>query len=372
MTPTATDEPEVLYCYRCGKRVKREPGRCWYCDAPNRRGSVRPARHCSFCHEVIAQKAIKCPHCREFLDGRPSAEGGTHQHITFNVDKAVFQGDKPPAIQGTATAMDDENQGYGYGGGPQVGGGGAGRGRGALSGGGEGRPGALPGGGLGRLSGRSQRALPAPDDEEQQYDASGALIPLPDHSPTRPPMPLARRDDRAPARPPMPLARRDDRAVGAALPAGSRYPLEAVPAAPAPDAEESRYAICPVCQTEIFSSDNYCFHCGTLQHRESRRDARRRLARLEPRGMSNAAHYALSVALMGGAIFESRRHLDVPLGTFVITPAQAVGGLAVVAFLLLVDALLRRRLWRSWIVTLIFFGVWLLMLRAALAVKGPS
>lgn len=352
MTPIATDEPEVLYCYRCGKRVKREPGRCWYCDAPNRRGSVRPARHCPFCHEVIAIKAIKCPHCREFLDGRPSAEGGTHQHITFNVDKAVFQGDKPPAMQGTATAMDDDDQGYGGGSGPQVAGGGGGRGPGGLPGGG-GRPGALPGGAPDRLSGRSQRALPAPSEDEQQYDASGALIPLPDN---------------APARPPMPVARRDDRALAAVSPGGARYPLQAVPA---PDEEQSRYAICSVCQTEILSSDNYCFHCGTLQHRESRRDARRRLARREPRGMSNAAHYALSVALMGGAIFEGHRQINIPIGTLTITSKEAVWGLAVVAFLLLADALLRRRSWRSWIVTVIFFGVWLLMLAAALAVKGP-
>ena len=36
-------------------------------------------KHCSFCGEEILVSAVKCKHCGEFLDGRPSSPAGVDE-----------------------------------------------------------------------------------------------------------------------------------------------------------------------------------------------------------------------------------------------------------------------------------------------------
>jgi predicted amidophosphoribosyltransferase len=60
----------VNYCYRCGRRIGRGQEHCYFCTAPVRR-VIREKPRCPFCAEEIQEGASKCPHCNEFLtDGK--------------------------------------------------------------------------------------------------------------------------------------------------------------------------------------------------------------------------------------------------------------------------------------------------------------
>ena len=93
-TSGAPHIPSVNFCFQCGKRLGAGNPTCYYCGAPRRRPrSTEEERRCPFCDLEIRAKAIKCPHCGEFVDGRPrddSADGP--RQITFIIDKAIIGG----------------------------------------------------------------------------------------------------------------------------------------------------------------------------------------------------------------------------------------------------------------------------------------
>ncbi len=84
MTPQR--EP-VKFCRHCGRIVPIDAVECPYCG----KNTLKPVgrKECPFCGEPIREKAVKCKHCGEFLDGRaPRAAQGP----TVYVDKAVITG----------------------------------------------------------------------------------------------------------------------------------------------------------------------------------------------------------------------------------------------------------------------------------------
>lgn len=233
---------EARFCYRCGKRVGKSALNCWYCSAPISR-VIRPPRNCPFCQEKIGPKAIKCPHCGEFVDGRPAQNP---QHVTLNIDKAVFApggmpqfgaGQMPPGQQiapGQASydpsrTLDAQGQPFLP---PDAG------------------PRSLPAQGPMLLPGMTQ----PPDQAGQELQGGpSSLAPYQGQPPQQAQMPLGH-----PAR--MPLGHPQQAPM---------VPHGAIPATPAglaaPPADEERYDICPVCDTEVLATDSYCYYCGQLR-----------------------------------------------------------------------------------------------------------
>ena len=294
-------DTSVFYCFRCGNRVKRAEGNCWYCGAPNRR-SVRPPRHCPFCGESIAQKAVKCPHCAEFLDGRarptPVAPSGPPQQITFVIDKAVIQADKPLMLKGggqippgLANLLSDQTV------------------RAIQSN----QPGLIDQEGVRALPmprAAAQAAASLPEAIEQETEPADTL-PAPGKGPAvgkgpaapkgKAPFPesvrrggtdLVRPDSTAPVVSSgkeralslakaggtalakaggSALAKLTDRLMGAmespTAPPPTAAPTAATEAGPLDAEEVQLYRTCTVCGNELLADDNYCFHCGVVQRK---------------------------------------------------------------------------------------------------------
>ncbi|MFO8007376.1 MAG: hypothetical protein R6V05_06535 [Candidatus Brocadiia bacterium] len=77
----------VKFCRHCGRIVPIDAVDCPYCD----KNTLKPVgrKECPFCGEPIREKAVKCRHCGEFLDGR---EQQSAQGPTLYVDKAIIAG----------------------------------------------------------------------------------------------------------------------------------------------------------------------------------------------------------------------------------------------------------------------------------------
>ena len=240
-------EREVRFCYRCGKRVGKGALNCWYCSAPTTR-AIRPIRHCPFCQQAIGPKALKCHHCGEFVDGRAPA---SPQHFTLNIDKAVIApgGINPLTGQPQSPPVQPLNQ-QAFQGGAYT---------------------ALPQASPAQISpdqtpllGSSQSPQLLPYDPNmpmatgQEHGSSlapftrqgGAVNPI---VPAQGPLSLGR--------PAPPNQQMITPMQQASLAPASGAPARESRASGASD-EEGRYFVCPVCHTEILTSDNYCFHCG--------------------------------------------------------------------------------------------------------------
>jgi hypothetical protein len=294
-------EQEVHYCYRCGKRVGKDMGKCYYCAAPTRR-TIRPSRLCPFCEEPIGHKAVKCSHCGEFLDGRKKDEQQQPQQqapsMTFVIDKAVFSDGRMQLPGG---------QGH-----PQL----------TTQIGPDGRP--LPASAQQPMFPHQnpQQALPYQGTDssqwqqaQQQAQQEAPRLPAPQESSrkrrsrnepadssaqplapyTAPPEqqqadwggnPLAPYQGGQLAaqgqgnqlaayvdeqgRPLAPYTGGANPLAPHAPPANLPAPFDLSPqrakqAVESKAAEESKYAVCGVCGTEMLATDSYCFHCGQVQ-----------------------------------------------------------------------------------------------------------
>ena len=390
----AETDVEILYCWRCGKHVKRGPGKCWYCNAATIR-TIRPPRHCPFCEQVIPAKAIKCHHCGEFLDGRARPEDVAleleasriqqeqqlqqqqlqhqqPQQITFVIDKAVIGSDQPLMLSGGQQLPPDVQ---------------------------------------GRLTQQTARAiasnspdlidqpgiqaLPAPETATPAAPPQppAALPPAQDVAGSTPPaalpgpgveIPAAGAGPASPAAPVTPPGgqfpvvpsategqapvRASQPGGGALVPASENHPV--VPYQETPPKKtarkrkvkrkikktkvESRYAVCKVCLTEVLASDNYCFHCGTVLRHEAA-GKRRKESIYYP---SNAAYYGLSLFLMALYVLVGLKPGIIGYVGLELPSVQVVLGLSGVSLLLLVAAFFRRRTSFSQILTVFFLVLW--------------
>jgi predicted nucleic acid-binding Zn ribbon protein len=265
------EQPEVNYCFRCGRRLGRglvrASGKCLYCAAPTIR-AIRPARRCPFCDQPISHRAIKCHHCGELLDENAKKRKAAEQpaSTTFVIDKAVIHADPRAALPpggDPARALEDRS-----GGGAR-----------ALPPGREAaprRPAELapsesPEPRRRQLppAGESRELVSASSGESHESRDVETIAAEPDDERE------SRELERAGAR--GELAVRDAAAPSDFLPAlwkAAKGGLGALGrAATQPKSEsdvldieevdaEARYRICGVCQTEILAEDNYCFHCG--------------------------------------------------------------------------------------------------------------
>jgi len=384
-------DTSVFYCYRCGNRVKRAEGNCWYCGAPNRR-SVRPPRHCPFCGERIAQKAVKCPHCAEFLDGRarptPVTPSGPPQQITFVIDKAVIQADKPLMLEGggqippgLANLLSDQTV------------------RAIQSN----QPGLIDQEGVRALPmprAAAQAAASLPEAIEQETEPADAL-PAPGKGPAagkgKAPFPesvrrggtdLVRPDSTAPVVASgkeralslakaggtalakaggSALAKLTDRLMGAmespTAPPPTAAPTAATEAGPLDAEEVHLYRICTVCGNEVLADDNYCFHCGAVQ---------RKIEKSGKPPMRVAGNtfpiFVLCVLLLGGmvylALFGDRFKSFDLFGRPIRDVLQAA--FSGFTFLLLVAAFFIRRTTPNQIAVIVFLAIWGLVSLAAL------
>jgi hypothetical protein len=308
----AQTQTEVLYCYRCGKRVKRNAmsGGCWYCSAPIRR-HVRPPRKCPFCSQHIAHDAIKCHHCGEFLDGRPgNADGGAPRQITFVIDKAVIQGDQPLMLQGGGDMPENVAR--------------------LLT---QRTVEAIRSGEPSLIDQEGVKALPAPEG------GGGAMVPA-EYS----------------------LAPVDRRALAPV--SGPALDLEASPTdlLTTTNDDEGKYRQCKTCETEILVEDNYCFHCGGLQRKEAA--GPRRMPNLaDP---SNAPYLLLSLFFMAVFLYLGREVETLTFRDMAYPTAYAVWGLASVSLLLIGGAFIRRKTLVHRALTLVVFLLWLVSLGGAL------
>lgn len=229
--------PVASFCFQCGKRVDKNRDKCWYCGATTRRW-IRTAKRCPFCGEQIRSEAIKCRHCGEFLDGRPA--GQPQGPMIFIVDKDFLRSGRdvslmagqpvPPEIarvldRKTVEAIETNQPA--------------------------------------KIQSPAVHALPAPVGSE-----AGDVIDVE-------PLPARYEEDSGaggtgnlPAR----AGEAQAPAKGLAKAGGMLAHRAAQRKSAARDEAinveaHDQYRICAQCQTEIFTSDNYCYHCGWQYHK---------------------------------------------------------------------------------------------------------
>lgn len=240
------------YCRYCGRIIPMDSVNCTYCD----RNTIRTPgeKECPICREPIRQKAIKCKHCGEFLDGRPPEVQG--QQVVY-IDKAIIaQPDESGQVHIQGIAPDRQIE-------P-----GSAQAQGLLGQGAE--PTEAPGEASGALPAAPDRKA-LPPGEASGLPAVVAPAPVPDVVRAAPPA--------VPAR--VPAKKRKKRKPKAA-PEEMAAPVEA-PAA--------RYE-CPSCARYVYEGDNFCENCG--------RDLSIPAGRREfpgPRQRYRPADYALMVAM---------------------------------------------------------------------------
>ncbi|MFW5870438.1 MAG: hypothetical protein ACOCVL_02110 [Candidatus Sumerlaeota bacterium] len=328
----ASANPEVRYCYRCGKRLGSQHEKCWYCGATALR-QIRPPRQCPFCMQELPHNAVKCHHCGEFVDGRAtSGAAGSGQTVNFVIDKAVFSGDQALALEA-----------------------------------GQDPPGAVSA----HLSEQSREAIRKGDPKLLDQDGIQAL-PAPEASlETKGETEQAHAVTRAGSAPSRQnaAAQRQDvieaEVVGEAAPPDDGEEDQSVGDAPT---SEDRYRICSVCGTEILSEDNYCFHCGTLQKNiKTTKQSRKQLNKLTKASTnSNKAYYAMIVLFSLFIAYAGLTGFEYPYLGYHISTGLFIGGGSLVSLFLLVAAYTRRRILSARIVTTLFALFWLACLFAAL------
>lgn len=326
-------EREVRYCYQCGRRVNPDRPQCLFCNAYVHR-AVRPPRACPFCGESVRHGAVKCPHCREFIGGKPPRQPTSQSVVVVDrsiagtpTDMTLLPGQPvPPGVAGrlerdTVQAIE------------------------------AGQPEQVSQKGVRLLSGSAEAE---PEDGEiidaQLEEPGEERKRLPGGSPREPAVPA--RSGRTGSRA---LARRAETPsamvkflglglqIGGALARGGRRLLGGRTQPDAGDIHEAEaedyYRICEQCDTEIRATDHFCYHCGMQYHGEP--PGRKKVARVEP---INWTVY-LAVLLFNGVTIYLRR----ARGSQPFPEADAripnldefLIGVAVV--LLLIDFLQRRR-----------------------------
>ena len=286
-----TTPPAGNYCYQCGRRINKQVDHCWYCGAATHRW-VRPPKRCPFCGEVVRGEAIKCRHCGEFIDGRPSPVTGPSQ-VVYIVDKDLLRAARdyrllagqpvPPEV---ARALDaqtvraiENNQ-------PKL------------------------------IITPGVHALPAPAAGDGEHDIVD-VEPIAPHGHPRQiegsrelvvsrggakedslNLPVRRGDA-----PPPPAVISTGLALARTLgKAGGWLIRKAVGPAEEQDAisvkAEDKYRICDSCQTEILASDSYCYHCG-IQHNKTVYDERRE-AKARRHGIKTILPFMAIIALILG------------------------------------------------------------------------
>lgn len=285
---------DVHYCYRCGRHASPQADKCLYCTASTRR-VIRPARHCQFCDEAIGFKAVKCPHCGEFLDGRAS-EGAAAQPApgptTFVIEQAVIHTDPRAGLAGPASPLPEgrlpeprqargiEAPSREISDSPSL----------------EGLPSPEPPADVPHEEIPVARIGAPPEHEAAAGGRPMNLIPVQSDLPAATPsevFPASDRDEEAgrelirkePESPGRDLIRNKgggemivrEQSESSELPALLDVILAGFGAirrrfAPLKDLEEAidvkeedeeaRYRLCHVCDTEILADDHYCFHCG--------------------------------------------------------------------------------------------------------------
>ncbi len=347
---SASEKP-VNYCYKCGKKLRPGVASCWFCSSPTIR-VIRPARLCPYCQEKIGAKAIKCPHCGEFVDGRPAAAHYARQGPTVLIDKAVFADGRMLAMGGQGGAGQGFDPGR------------------ALAPEQYGQQ-ALPGSGQEYLP-PPPALLPAPDSAGGEAEWEGHVESEPNSRALAP-----RRGQGALAGQAYPLAPSGGAAhlpapyAGGApgpplapaknkgQPAEIEGELEQAPRPPADD--ESKYAICGICQTEILATDLYCFHCGQVQAKARRNEKPVFI------GPSNKNHYVFACLLYG--LYAFLKHPPQMLSELAAMEIEGValngplvlGSLLVGGLLMSVWCFFRRRRLASQAISvaLAVLGIWL-------------
>jgi hypothetical protein len=348
--PETGTQRAVRFCYQCGRRVDSKRETCWYCGGDVHR-TIKPSKPCPYCGTQIPGDAVKCRQCGEFLDGRkPPAAAAAPQQIVYVVDRALLQGGAdrkllpgqpvPPEIarrlSGPTVQAIEHNR-------PDL------------------------------IDDPHVRALPAPH-------GGGDLIVDVDSQPiggdaaqkdARRLLPGATRDlartGGGSGSTNLP-ARREDTPqavggfvaglLGGALTGLARFLVRTAPgrSKPQPDEvevrTEERIRICEQCQTEILTTDSFCYHCG-MQFHEGVSLAGKKLA-IYP---SNAGLF-FTIALLAGALVWAGM-VPPAFGGSWLRPL--LGGLGVV---LCGVAFMRRRTMVSQFVslalTVVVLGVWLL------------
>lgn len=321
------------YCYACGRRVSPQQDHCWYCAAPTRRW-IRTPKRCSFCGEEIRSEAIKCRHCGEFLDGRAKPES-TNTRIIYVVDKELLRAAQdfrleagrpvPPEI---ARALEPETVQ-------------------AIE---RNQPALIHEAGV--------RALPAPAAGGAAEETSEAL-PVRQERPRGKPRDVR---DLVPAgrdvqvrtaggemgHPPVPALAEKGLSLGGLLgQAGGWLVRKSLSSFKSKDEDaievqaEDRYRICEQCQTEILTSDNFCYNCGVQYHagvieqRRSTAAARRQRTSLFKSLLLNGATTALLVLYgMAGARMTAG-FIPLPAGLVEYAAGAGVGLLSVSGVLFL-------------------------------------
>ena len=300
--------PEVRYCYACGHRVKQNAmSTCWYCGATTDR-RLRPLRRCPFCEEEVGPTAVKCPHCREFLDGR---EAPSPSHVTYVIDKAVIQAPEPVALRGGQPVPAEL--------------------RARLS------PQTVHAIELDRpaeIDQQGVRALPAPES------AGGDIVPAHNYE-------VAPTADMAPARvPDMP-------------PAQIPQPAPKKPRVKSREVEEEvetepEFRECSYCRTECLGADNFCYHCGGVLRQEAI-DARNKL---QKRGKSNLWLMLCTLVLLGTTLWIASQGGTV-FGLTAAGGMLAATGCAAVAGILILTAFFRIRDSINQFLALVLAVLWL-------------
>jgi hypothetical protein len=257
---------DVKYCYRCGRRVSKEQPDCWYCGTSVHR-TIRAERRCPYCDEVVREKAIKCASCGEFFEAplevereRPAgAVGGGSQ----TKGGRAGEGHTKPKVEAAGALEHEARRAIGH----------------------KTRP-KLEAPTRFREAKGGERDLIRGDPKEREAATVEIVI-----EPAGPParvesaertITIAGDEGRGAQGEGGWFGRWRGRGGEAATAGGPRIEVR----------ERSPYRICAICQTEIFASDNYCFHCGQKYAP--------RAFRFETRtyGPLNLGAYALAGALL--------------------------------------------------------------------------
>ena len=309
-------EKRAKFCFQCGRRVDHTRDNCWYCNAPIHR-KLRPDRKCPFCGGTVPTSAIKCIHCKEWLDGRPREEVAPVSQVVYMVDPTMLQGGHEQRLLGghpvprqiahqlsrdTVRAIEEND--------PRM------------------------------IDQPGIKMLEAPADAVDEVldadvvDASEfqpvGMLPAPEGAPEGEPEPegreaesrdlvhreggLARTGEGAggganlPAlrgETPQAVAAKVGLTMGKAIGSAARWLVRNAPGRKGPGGGETletqmdeRYRVCENCATEILTADNYCYACG-MQYHMTQADEKKRKKVAYP---SNFGNYLVVIVMLAALV----------------------------------------------------------------------